>query len=178
MNYVALLRGINIGGRNKVVMSELKVGLERAGLSNVSTYINSGNILFSSDETRPDIVATVGRVITELFGLDIKVLLRSQAEIRATVTAMKDDWHTDATSRYDVMFLWDDVDNEESLKLITVKPEIESVEYVPGAFLWRVHKKDYGKSGVSKIVGTHLYKHMTVRNSNTARKLDVLLAAM
>lgn len=51
MNYVALLRGVNVGGKNKVSMSELKVCFEDLGYQNVSTYINSGNILFTSSKS-------------------------------------------------------------------------------------------------------------------------------
>ena len=49
MKFIALLRGINVGGNNKVSMSELKVIFEQAGMQNVSTYINSGNVIFESN---------------------------------------------------------------------------------------------------------------------------------
>ena len=174
MKYVALLRGINVGGRNKVVMSELKSGLVVAGLQSVVTYINSGNILFSSHLKRTELVTLVEDVIKDTFELDIKVLLRSEVDISKTVHAMNTDWHTDKEHRYDVMFLWEDIDNIGSIDLLSVTPGIDNVEYIPGAIVWHVSKSDYSKSGMNKLIGTRLYKSMTARNSNTVRKVHGL----
>src|SRR5690242_11500838 len=81
--YVALLRGINVGGNNRIVMKELAEAFRQAGYAEVSTYINSGNVLFSADEApTPEVLEAV---ITDAFGLDIPVLVRSHDEIAAVV---------------------------------------------------------------------------------------------
>ena len=65
MRYVLLLRGINVGGKNKVVMSELKELLRGEGFSDVDSYINSGNLFFSSDESVGKIVLKIEKVLEE-----------------------------------------------------------------------------------------------------------------
>lgn len=77
----------------------------------------------------------------------------------------------------DVMFLWDEIDHASLLEKLVIKPNIDTVKYVPGALLWAVEKKQYSKSGLSKLVGTQVYKQMTIRNVNTARKIYELMRA-
>ncbi|MEX2104256.1 MAG: DUF1697 domain-containing protein, partial [Bacilli bacterium] len=75
----------------------------------------------------------------------------------------------------DVMFLWDDVDNESVLDLLVIKPEIDTVKYVAGAILWSVDRNNVSKSGMMKLVGSKIYQQMTVRNVNTTRKIYELM---
>ncbi len=75
----------------------------------------------------------------------------------------------------DIMFLWEHMDKPNILKQLTIKPEIEEVKYVSGAILWRVDRTSVTKSGMMKLVGTELYRHMTIRNCNTTRKLLELM---
>lgn len=77
MIYVALLRGINVGGKNKIEMRKLKATFEKAGMSEVTTYINSGNVIFSDSRRKPPrIVSVLEKAIAADFGLQIKVLIR------------------------------------------------------------------------------------------------------
>jgi uncharacterized protein (DUF1697 family) len=73
------------------------------------------------------------------------------------------------------MFLWDDVARSSVLKKIQIKPELEDVRYASGAILWRVDQENVTRSGMMKLVGTPLYKRMTIRNCNTTRKLLELM---
>jgi len=77
----------------------------------------------------------------------------------------------------DVMFLWDEIDDESVLENLVIKPTIDTVIYVPGAILWSVDKQNVTKSGMSKIIGSKIYKQVTVRNVNTARKIYELMSA-
>lgn len=72
----------------------------------------------------------------------------------------------------DVMFLWDKYNNKSVIEQLTIKPEIDEVKYVHGALVWKVDRKNVTKSGMMKIVGTDLYRNMTVRNCNTVRKIN------
>ena len=94
--------------------------------------------------------------------------------ITAIADSLPDDWANETTAKCDVMFLFDAVDSPEILGELTIKPEIDDVRYVPGALLWRVDRRNVTRSGMLKIVGTDLYRQMTVRNCNTARKLAEL----
>jgi uncharacterized protein (DUF1697 family) len=172
MIYVALLRGINVGGNNKISMKELKESFEKIGLQSVTTYINSGNVVFE-DETngKEELEALLNQMILTDFQLNISVLVRSLKEFAVLMRKVPEHWENDGEMKCDVLFLADSVDGEETLERLTIKPGIDTVVYVPGAILWSVERKNVTKSGLMKIVGTELYKQMTVRNVNTTRKL-------
>lgn len=176
MIYVALLRGINVGGKNKVDMTELRAAFADAGMTSVTTYINSGNVIFSSRARNTGRLASrLEKAIADHFGFQIRVLVRDFDNIRDVVAAMPADWVSDTITRCDVMFLWDEVDRPETLELLSIKPAVDELIRVPGALIWKVDKANVGRSGMTKLVGTPLYKQMTIRNSNTARKLLELM---
>ena len=176
MVYVALLRGINVGGKNKVDMKELKAAFEEAGMSSVRTYINSGNVIFSSSSrSRMRLSEVLESAIEQRFGFRVPVLVRDRKNIKTVVEALPGDWVNDATMKCDVMFLWDDVARASLVKELPIKPEIEDVKYAAGALIWRVDANLVTRSGLMKLAGTPLYKRMTVRNCNTARKLLALM---
>lgn len=176
MVYVALLRGINVGGKNKIGMKQLKSVFEEAGMTDVRTYISSGNVIFSSTiRAKARLVDLLEDTIHQTFGLEIAVLVRDVKSMRAVVEAMPAHWTNDQSMKCDVMFLWDDVDSPSLLKQLRFKPEIEDVRYVRGALLWSVDRKSVTRSGMMSLVGTPLYKRMTIRNCNTARKLLQLM---
>ena len=179
MIYVALLRGINVGGKNKVDMKTLKEVFEEAGMTSVRTYINSGNVVFSSRvRSRTRLATTLEEAIAGSFGFDVKVLVRNRDDIRTTVAALEPDWVNDRkTMKCDVVFLWDDADRSTILDELTIKPGIDEVRYVPGAVVWKVDAENINKTAIMKLVGTPLYKQMTIRNCNTARKLLELMDA-
>ena len=176
MVYVALLRGINVGGNNKIEMARLKSVFEGLGFQNVRTYINSGNVIFDSDlRDVLKLVVQIEAAIEKNFKLPIKVVVRDLPTILSTVDAIPETWVNDSHMKCDVMFLWQDADSEAVLDRLVIKPDIDDVKYVPGAIIWRVDKPLVTRSGMMKMAGTQLYKQMTIRNVNTARKLAKLM---
>lgn len=175
MRYVALLRGINVGGNNRVEMARLRNSLESLGLTEVSTYINSGNIFFTSNKSVAILTKLIEDAIESEFGFHVHVVLRDKPNITALVKAIPTKWINDSSAKADVLFLWEDVDKQSVLKELTIKEGIDDVRYVPGAVIWHVDRADAGKSGLMKIIGTPLYKKVTIRNVNTTRKLAELL---
>lgn len=174
--YVALLRGINVGGNNKVDMKTLRGTFERVGMKDVRTYINSGNVIFNSGARDPRRLATkLEKTIEADFGFHVKVLLRDIDAMRAVVKALGGTWINDDTMKCDVMFLWDEVDTPEVVDELPLKPGIDNARYIPGAILWAADLPNATRSGLSKLAGTPLYKQMTIRNRNTARKLLALM---
>lgn len=178
MLYVALLRGINVGGKNKIAMKSLIQTFENAGMDDVVTYINTGNIIFScGEQSKKELTQQLEAAIHRDFGLAIKVVVRSMEEIEHIITAIPDSWKNDQEMKSDVMFLWDEINDATILDELIIQPGIDTVQYVPGAILWSVSKKQVTKSGMSKIIGTKIYKQVTIRNVNTARKIfDLMLA--
>lgn len=176
MKYVALLRGINVGGKNKVEMTPLKIVFEALGASNVVTYINSGNVIFDSDETPKKLVKAIEKKIEQAFGFHVHVVLKSKPQIEKINQTLPASWTNSGDQKTDVMFLWEEVDHQDTLKRLTIKPDIDRVKYVTGAILWNVDRDKVTKSGLLKIVGTDFYKKMTIRNANTLRKIHELMS--
>ncbi|WP_138751311.1 DUF1697 domain-containing protein [Paenibacillus sinopodophylli] len=178
MVFVALLRGINVGGNNKIDMKLLKGTFEGSDLKNVVTYINTGNIIFTEDtRTAEQLSELLEAAILRDFGLAIKVMIRSIEKIKTIMDALPENWINDSNMKSDVLYLWDDVNEQSVLEKLTIKPEIDRIIYVNGAILWSYDKENAGKSGMNKIVGTKLYQRVTVRNVNTARKIYELMKA-
>ncbi|MCI1589735.1 DUF1697 domain-containing protein [Heyndrickxia oleronia] len=178
MVYIALLRGINVGGKNKIDMKVLKQTFEKAGMKDVVTYINTGNIIFSSKgKSQTELSRILEDAIHDDFGLQIKVVVRSIDDVRAIINAIPDTWKNDKDMKSDVMFLWYEIDDESILTKLVIKPIVDTVKYVPGAILWSVDKKNVTQSGMLKIIGSKLYKQVTIRNVNTARKIYELMQA-
>lgn len=175
MIYAALLRGINVGGNNKINMKELKEAFEQAGMSSVKTYINSGNIVFKDARNKEQVTLVLEEAIFKHFKLRIKVLVYSFDEYSRIAQAIPTEWANDERLKSHVLFLWQQADDERVLEQLLLKPGIDRVQYVPGAILWSVDRGDVTKSGMAKIVGTKLYKLVTVRNINTARKIYNLM---
>jgi Uncharacterized protein conserved in bacteria len=178
MIYVALLRGINVGGNNKVDMKKLKTTFESLGYTNVVTYINSGNIIFKDPSKGQDRFGSeIEDAIKRDFQLDIKVLVKSFKEIEIVCRQLPDTWVKDEVMRTDIMFLWEDFDSPEILQHLKINP-VDNVKYAPGAVLWNVEYADNTKSGISKLAGTEIFRNMTVRNVNTVRKLFKIMGDM
>ncbi len=178
MIYVALLRGINVGGNNKVSMSQLKKTFEQCGFSDVTTYINSGNVIFSDTEHQPEKLASIIELAIEKdFGFEVKVLIRDQANIEMLNKKVPQDWVNNSEFKTDIMFLWKAIDSPKILEQIVHKPELETLQCLPGALVWHIERKNVTKSPILRMVGTPLYKQMTIRNVNTLRKLNSLMSS-
>jgi uncharacterized protein (DUF1697 family) len=177
VKYVALLRGINVGGNRKVPMASLKASFEELEFTEVKTFINSGNVIFVtklSDERK--ITKMIEQQIEKDFGFAVASIVRSQNQIQKVVTAIPDAWVNNSDMKCDVMFLWPEIDNANSLEQLNYNPEMEDLKYLPGAIIWRIDRNNVTKSKVLKIIGSKLYKQITVRNINTVRKLNQLMS--
>lgn len=176
MVFIALLRGINVGGNNKIDMKLLKQTFEQAGMNDVVTYINTGNIIFSHKHlSKPELSLLLEEAIHKDFGLQIKVLVLSFDEVSEIISTIPDTWNNDKDMKTDVLFLWEEIDDESILEKLVIKPDIDTVKYTPSAIVWSIAKKNATKSGMSKIIGTKLYKQVTIRNVNTTRKIYELM---
>jgi uncharacterized protein (DUF1697 family) len=179
MIYVALLRGINVGGKNSINMKDLKQSFEEAGIQNVVTYINSGNIIFSDTKhDRSDLVDILEDLIKSRFTLEIKVLLLSLDDFNRLMDKLPSNWTNDNQMKSDVLFLWDEVDQEDILSKIKIAEGIDTVFYVKGALLWSTPRDMVTKSGLVKLAGNKLYKQMTIRNVNSTRKIYQLMTSL
>jgi uncharacterized protein (DUF1697 family) len=176
MIYVALLRGVNVGGNNKIDMAKLKVSFEKVGCSNVITYINSGNVVFVNNiKSIKDIKADLESVIKADFDLDIVVHLIDQNDYLNILAHIPNKWQNDDIQKTDIMYLWDELDRPDIIEGLKPNEAIEEVRYVKGAILFNIKRELLDQSRISKLSGTRMYKYMTVRNINTVRRLASII---
>jgi uncharacterized protein (DUF1697 family) len=176
MIYVALLRGINVGGNSQIKMAELKAMFEKLGFTDVKTYINSGNVIFTTAQTNAlNLQQEIEKSIEKDFNFSIKVMIRSHDQIELLVKEIPDAWVNDKTMKCDVLFLDKEVDNAKILNQLPHNPELENIKYIKGAVVWRIDRDKVTKSKMYKIVGTPFYKQITARNPNTVRKIYSLM---
>lgn len=172
MVYTALLRGVNVGGKNLLNMKHLKVSLESRGYLGVETYINSGNIVFSDGRDALSVIeAEIEDIIQSDFGLKIPVVVRSIKTIQSMMEALPEKWRNDKEMKCDVLFLLGHCTHAMIIQVAEPKPEIDTVITLEGAMLWAVERQLAAKSGLSKIVGTAVYRQVTIRNVNTLRNI-------
>src|SRR5260370_20541198 len=177
MTYVAFLRGVNVGGKGIVSMAAIKEALVALGLTDVRTYINSGNVIFStraSDAQR--LTARIEKALEQHTGMAIKVLLLDHKTLKKMVDAIPRKWVDDKTMRTYVLLLWKELDDRGILDRLPIKPGVDELKYTPGAIVWRVDRENVSRSQMNRIVGTPLYKKVTIRSANTMRKLNELTA--
>jgi uncharacterized protein (DUF1697 family) len=174
--FVALLRGVNVGGNNMISMKSLKESFETLGFVNVSTYINSGNIIFQSKEADPrKLERKIEQMLSSDYQLDSKVVLRSLSEMEKLMNDLPRSWNEDSSWRYNVIFLRYSIDSEKILTELPANSDIEQVAYRPGALLWSTQATQMSQSQLGKLSSRKTFRDMTVRNLNTTRKLYELM---
>jgi uncharacterized protein (DUF1697 family) len=173
MIYIALLRGINVGGNNLIKMSALREICESVGFSNISTYINSGNIILcSEDDTAQTVASKISMAIQAKLRLTITVVAYEMEAYLKIIDAIPKTWLANNHLRANVIFLSNDIDKSSIVTELHPKNTIEEVFYVPGALLWAAQTSDLSKSSMLKLSKSRMYKNMTVRNLNTATRLS------
>jgi uncharacterized protein (DUF1697 family) len=176
VRYIALLRGINVGGKTLMKMADLKECFEGLGFEQVSTYIASGNVLFDSGKTETAKLETkIERAIQERFGLPAKVVVLDRSAYGRIVKAIPKAWMDDASLRPNVAFVRRGTKPREVVRELQPDPAVEQVKAVNGAILWATRRDSLNRSVMRKLIGGAAYKEMTVRSLNTTLKLYELL---
>lgn len=174
--FVALLRGVNVGGNNMISMKSLKESFETMGFTQVSTYINSGNIIFQSREDDPrKFERKIEQMLSSDYQLDSKVVVRSLSEMEKLVKALPRSWSGDSGWRYNVIFLRHTIDSEKILADLPLNSDIEQVVYRPGALLWSAQVSEITRSKMVKLSSRKIFQDMTIRNLNTTKRLYDLM---
>ncbi|WP_302419791.1 DUF1697 domain-containing protein [Blautia marasmi] len=173
--YIALLRGINISGKNKIAMSELKKCFAELGFAEIVTYLNSGNVIFSNAIEDKDVLSNkVQLMIRDRFHLEIPVFIILQEELAELLKNAPDWWGDDNREIYDnLIFLLPPLSYEEFYDEIGVpKAEYESVYHYKNVVFWSFSRKDYQKTNWwSKTAGSGVSGRITIRTANTVRKI-------
>lgn len=177
-SYVILLRGINVGGKNKLPMAALREFLEELGFKNVTTYIASGNVIVSSAKSPKEIQTQIETNLVKNFKFDselIKVMAISQEQLEKVIRnkpkgfgEAADKFHSDA------IFLMD-ISVDEAIAVFDPKEGVDTIWPGEGVIYSQRLSALRTKSRLSKIVGTPAYKSMTIRSWNTTLQLLALL---
>jgi len=176
IRYIALLRGVNVGGNNKLAMPALKAAFERQGFQNVITYINSGNIIFDSDLTESDVKSACEDLIEASFGLKIAVGIITADELSDALAHAPAWWDADAESKHNAIFVIPPATVQDVCAQIgDIKPEYEKIFYFNKIIFWSAPVATFSRTRLTTIVKDKtVYNAVTIRNANTAKKLAEL----
>ena len=174
--YVALLRGINVGGKNKVPMADLREAFEADGLTGARTYIASGNVLFETSGPPEQLERRIEALIERRFGLPIVVAVRSEAALRAVVESAPDGFGAKPDRFHsDVIFLRGPLTPARAMKVVRLRDGVDQAWKGRGVLYFARLSAQRTKSRMSSIVGTPEYADMTIRSWKTTVKLVELL---
>lgn len=174
--FVALLRAVNVGGNNMISMKSLKESFEKMGFMHVTTYINSGNIIFTTKEADArKLEKKIEQMLARDYQLGSRVVVRSLSEMKKLVESLPRSWNDDSGWRYNVIFLRHTIDSEKILEELSPKPDIEEIFYREGTLLWSAQVSEMNRTTLLKLSTRKIYQEMTVRNLNTTRKLHELM---
>lgn len=172
--YIALLRGINISGKNKISMDELKNEFEYLGYKEIVTYLNSGNVIFKSDIDDVDIIKNnIQAMIKCKFNYDIPVFIITEQELRELLNNYPEWWGKDDKEIYDnIIFVIPPATFDEVFNAIGSPNEYEKIKEYKNNIFWSYSLKNYRKTNWwSKTASTHISKSITIRTANTMKKI-------
>jgi uncharacterized protein (DUF1697 family) len=173
---VALLRGINVGGKNLIRMPDLAACFRDAGHRDVRTYIQSGNVLFTPDHAAgPELEDALERMLGERFHIPILVVVRSRDELAATIAAAPAN-HGSEKLRSDVFFLKHPLTAEAAYaQLPELREGVDSVALGPGAIYFSRVAAQASKTRITRLMSMPVYRQMTVRNWRTTTRILEML---
>lgn len=177
MRYVLLLRGINVGGKNKVSMHDLKVLLVASGFEDVDSYINSGNLFFSSILEYQSCISKIEHLLESNYDFSIPFTLITKEEYLKERAALP-DWWTEELARKDVLFFSCNLDKSNIIEFIEKSTFYNEIVHVGkyAVFWGKYDEKKFLKTTYhKKLMKQNFYKQITIRNSNTFEKIAEIL---
>lgn len=176
-HYLSLLRGINVGGNNIIKMVDLKACYEQMGFGDVTTYIQSGNVIFSSEEKNLEkLTVKIEEALSRTFSYKSRVIVLKGRMLQEVVEeAPKGFGQRPDQYRYDVIFIKPPLTAKQALKDIPLKEGVDTVHAGTHALYFSRLTERATQSRLSKIVQLPLYQQVSIRNWNTTTKLLALM---
>ncbi|MCL2632754.1 MAG: DUF1697 domain-containing protein [Coriobacteriia bacterium] len=169
---IALLRGVNVGGKNSLSMIALKESFATAGYSDAKTYINSGNVLFTSMESPLILQSTIQQLLLDDFNIDTPVLVITAETLASSLAAAPEWWGKAPETRHNAMFVIAPETAESACAAVgEIKPEYEQLAYHDQLIFWSAPIKTFSRTRWSGVSRLPIYLSLTIRNHNTTRKL-------
>lgn len=173
--YVALLRGINVGGSNVIRMSDLQASFEELGAADVATYIQSGNVLFTSTIAAARLTESIEAALSRRFAYTASVVLVSGAGLDAIVRNAPEGFGARPNDyRYDVLFLKKPVTARQAIAQVRTKEGVDRAWAGAGVLYYSRLISKATQSQLGRVAMLPIYKSMTIRNWKTTTKLAVL----
>lgn len=172
MKYVALLRGINVGGNSLIKMADLKAAFEKSGFTNVRTYINSGNVIFETNEN--DIQKITHKLETDLskiFNLKLRIVILSYQQLENVLADIPAAWKKGHDLRCYIAFMKDPITPTDVIKEVQLKEGVDEIKAGKKVLYMSTKLEGLTKSGLTKLITKKIYKELTMRNLNTSQKL-------
>ncbi len=175
--WLALLRGINVGGRNVIRMAELRDCFEDEGFHDVGTYIQSGNVIFRSAATEPGTLTTrIEEMLADAFDYRARVALRSREQMQAVVDEAPEDFGARPdVHRYDVLFLFAPLTAAEAMKHVSTRPGVDEAWTGGGVVYFSRLIARASQSNLSRLASKPVYQSVTIRNWRTTTRLLELM---
>lgn len=177
--YVALLRGINVGGKNLIKMTDLADCFQGLGFTQVRTYIQSGNVIFATDESdRAGLAARLESTLSETFQYAASLVLRSAEEMQSVIVDAPEGFGAEPdVYRYDVLFLKEPLTAAEAMQSVKDRPGVDRTLPGEGVLYHARLIARASQSYLSRLISLPVYQSMTIRNWNTTTKLAALMQA-
>lgn len=177
IQYLALLRGINVGGNNVIKMMDLKACFENMGFTDVVTYIQSGNILFkSAEKDKTMLTDKIEKTLSEKFNYKSRLVAVVHRQLKKIVDGAPQGFGRDADKyRYDVIFLKEPLTPKEAMKHVSTKEGVDTAHAGKDVLYFSRLISKASQSHLTKIIQLPVYQNMTIRNWNTTTKLLALM---
>jgi uncharacterized protein (DUF1697 family) len=178
--YLALLRGINVGGKNKVPMAELKACFEELCCENVRTYIASGNVMFESNIGSAELTEELQEALPANFKLGelVRILVLSRDQLQKVIDQAPKGFGTEPGKYHsDAIFLMG-IPSDEAIKIFNPREGVDRVWQGDLAIYSQRLSAQRTRSRLSKIASSPLYKQMTIRSWDTTARLFALMNAV
>ncbi len=170
---VALLRGINVGGKNLIRMTELAALFEALGLTQARTYIQSGNVVFRSEAAnKASLTTQIEEALSRTFNYDARVVLQTHEELKTVVMEAPEGFGSEPdTYRYDVFFLKEPLTSSEAVRSVTTKEGVDRIWAGAGVLYSARLISGAAQSHLNRLISLPVYQSMTIRNWNTTTRL-------
>lgn len=178
MKYLALLRGINVGGKNIISKEELRDLFEGLGFKNIKTYIQSGNIFFITEEkSLTKLTSDIEQALSQRFSYAARAVVYSQSQYETMLGSAPEGWGTNELEKHNALFLIEENSVQGIIEKIPApKPNIESITVTENVIFWSISKEHQTKTSYMKLSKLPFYKEVTIRNHNTVSKLQKLFS--
>jgi uncharacterized protein (DUF1697 family) len=175
MKYIALMRGVNVGGNTIIKMADLKKTVAESGFTSVSTYIQSGNIIFESEENIDKVTFKLGEALFKEFGFNSGIIVKTFEQLNKIISEVPDDWKKRYDLRCYIAFIRKPVSEQDVMREIKLKDGVDFVKAGDNVLYMSTLLEGLTKSGFTKLFGTKIYKDITIRNYNTTQKILALM---